>query len=239
MTDYVKHPAEDRGAFTNDWLDSRHTFNFGQYRRPDRTGFSDLLVINDDWVEPSKGFATHPHNNMEIISIPLVGTLKHEDSEGNKHIIEASEVQLMSAGSGITHSEYNHSDTDKVNFLQIWIQPNVTNTEPGYQQKAFMPEDYQNKIKWVVAPAGKDTDALVIKQDAMMGLLNLEAGKEHSVQIEADYDAYVFVIEGAITLDDACELAKRDGVGISDIEGQVAISAKENSSVLLMKLRKQ
>ena len=160
----ILHEADTRGTADHGWLNSHHTFSFGSYHNPDRMGFGLLRVINDDVVQPSMGFGTHPHNDMEIISIPLGGELQHKDSMGNTQHISTGEVQIMSAGSGLTHSEYNASDSDAVNFLQIWVLPKELNMEPRYDQKVFRPEGRCNQWQLVVAP--DDEDAVSINQAA-------------------------------------------------------------------------
>jgi len=146
-----------RGTANHGWLRSRHTFSFASYHNPERMGFGLLRVINDDIVQPSMGFGTHPHENMEIISIPLTGSLRHEDSMGNKHIIQAGEVQVMSAGTGITHSEYNNSDNEEVNFLQLWVMPKELGIPPKYDQKKINMVNACNTFKLVVAPLGTES----------------------------------------------------------------------------------
>ena len=208
-------PAESRGIADHGWLYSRHTFSFASYHNPKRMGFGKLRVINDDIVAPGGGFDTHPHDNMEIISVPIVGSLRHQDSMGNQHIIRAGDIQIMSAGTGITHSEYNHSDKDPVNFLQIWVRPKELNIPPRYDQKTFDPERRHNDIQCIISPDKNDHDAIWINQDAWFFLADFD--KEHhdiySLQ-NPDHGLYVFVISGKIIVAGET-LAARDGMGIS------------------------
>ena len=149
----VIHPARERGQANLGWLSSKHTFSFGNYYNPDRMGFSSLRVINEDKVQPSQGFGNHSHKDMEIISYVLQGELEHKDSMGNGSVIRPGDVQRMSAGTGIAHSEFNASDTEPVHFLQIWIQPQQKGIQPSYEQKNFSPEEKQGKFR-LVAPSG-------------------------------------------------------------------------------------
>lgn len=224
------HKEDSRGVANHGWLDSKHTYSFASYRNPERMGFGKLLVINDDVVEPSMGFATHPHENMEIISIPLSGSLRHVDSMGNQHVIEAGEVQIMSAGKGITHSEYNNSEVDTVNFLQIWILPKKMDIEPGYGQKRFDAKDRSNQFQLIVSPNG-DAGSVAINQDVYFSLVDLEKG--HSLDYplhQAGNGVYVFVLEGNLKLDDSI-LETRDGAELSDI-GKLSFTANESTQLL-------
>jgi redox-sensitive bicupin YhaK (pirin superfamily) len=165
--------SESRGTANQGWLYSRHTFSFASYHNPERMGFGLLRVINDDIVDPSMGFGTHPHENMEIVSIPLSGSLKHEDSMGNQHIISAGEVQVMSAGTGITHSEYNNSESNDVNFLQIWVMPKITGIPPRYDQRRIDTDNIRNTFHPIIAPLGTD-DIVNINQDAYFSIANID-----------------------------------------------------------------
>ena len=167
--------SESRGTANQGWLYSRHTFSFAGYHNPERMGFGLLRVINDDVVEASMGFGTHPHENMEIISIPLTGSLRHKDSMGNQHVIRAGEIQVMSAGTGIEHSEYNDSDDDEVNFLQIWVIPKELDIQPRYDQREIDAGYSNNEFQPVIAPMG--TEGVVnINQDAYFSIANIDAG---------------------------------------------------------------
>lgn len=211
----VIHKADTRGAAEHGWLHSRHTFSFAGYRDPERMGFGKLRVINDDVVAPGAGFDTHPHDNMEIVSVPLSGALRHRDSMGNIHVIKHGEVQIMSAGSGITHSEYNDSTTEPVNFLQIWVIPKEMNIEPRYGQELFSASDRRNRFQTVVSPEQSD-DAVWINQDAWFSLADFDAGRNETYSMnKAGNGVYFFVIEGQIETAGE-KLEQRDGIGITE-----------------------
>lgn len=225
-------PSETRGLADHGWLKSRHTFSFAEYYDPKRMGFGALRVINDDFVAAGKGFGTHPHRDMEIISIPLSGTLKHRDSEGNAAQIKQGEVQIMSAGTGIFHSEHNASDVDDVRFLQIWVMPKKLNIKPRYDQKTYELKD--NELTLVVSPTGS-ASAVGINQDAYFSLGRFTTG--HSVNYdvkESGNGVFVFVLSGTVTVNGQ-ELKVRDGVGISETNN-LNIKASENAEVLLMEV---
>ena len=163
----IVHKSNTRGLANHGWLKSFHTFSFGSYQNPERMSFGALRVLNDDVVQPKMGFGTHPHQNMEIISIPLTGALSHKDSMGNKRAIEVGEVQVMSAGTGLTHSEFNDSKTGETNFLQLWIVPEEMSVTPNYEQRNFNIEKQKNALQTVVAPKDKiEGNALPISQQA-------------------------------------------------------------------------
>lgn len=229
----IIHRANSRGTAFFGWLHSRHTFSFGRYYDPERIHFGALRVLNDDIVEGGMGFGTHPHDNMEIVSIPLAGDLEHKDSTGNTEVIKTGDVQIMSAGYGLTHSEYNHSKKNKVNFLQIWILPKVQDIEPRYQQITFDTAQRKNKLQTVVAP--DDQSALWINQDAWFTLTDLDAGQSVTYDFhKPDSGLYAFVIEGeAITLGE--NLKKRDAIGITGADS-VNFTAQQNSSLLLIEV---
>ena len=228
------HRAGSRGKAEHGWLHSRHTFSFAGYHDPQRMQFGKLRVLNDDVVEAGAGFGTHPHDNMEIVSIPLAGTLRHRDSMGNKHVIHAGEVQIMSAGTGITHSEYNDSQTEPVNFLQIWVLPRQRDIAPRYEQRAFEPASRRNRPQLVVSPDGQG-DSLTINQDAWFSLLTLEAGHAVDYSLHApDRGIYVFVISGAVECAGE-SLAHRDGLGISEA-GSLTLEATGMAEVLIIEV---
>ena len=213
----VLHKADTRGLADHGWLQSRHTFSFASYHNPERMGFGRLRVINDDVVQPSMGFDTHPHKNMEIVSIPLSGELRHQDSMGNTQHIRAGEIQIMSAGTGITHSEYNGSDSELVAFLQIWVLPKFQNIEPRYGQQLFSSNDRKNKFQIVVSPDKTDNNgAIWINQDAWFIQGDFDAGQTGSYRIKREGNGvYFLVLEGAITIDDE-QLQRRDAIGFED-----------------------
>ena len=225
------HKAAERGHVNFGWLDSHHSFSFGHYYDPEKVHFGALRVLNDDIVNGGGGFGTHPHDNMEIVSIPLIGDLEHKDSTGTQAVIRQNDVQIMSAGTGIKHSEKNHSDGVPVNFLQIWILPKEKDIKPRYDQKTFNPEDRQNKLLTVVAP---DADSAVwINQDAWFSLGNLEAGKKEVYPVHKQGNGvYVFVLEGSVKIGDI-ELSKRDGLGISDTS-EIELETLSNAEILLI-----
>lgn len=226
--------SESRGLANHGWLRSRHTFSFAGYHNPDRMGFGLLRVINDDIVDPSMGFGTHPHENMEIISIPLSGSLRHEDSMGNQHIIRAGEVQVMSAGTGITHSEYNDSDSGIVNFLQIWVLPKITGIPPKYDQRKIDTNNSNNIFNPIVAPLGTEGIAN-INQGAYFSIANIDTDTTIEYKkTSKDNGVYFFIIAGNIDIGET-QLSTRDGVGITE-EDDIKIHAKEKSRVLCMEV---
>lgn len=230
----IIHKADSRGLADHGWLVSRHTFSFADYHNPERMQFGLLRVINDDIVNPSMGFGTHPHENMEIISIPLAGSLRHQDSMGNKHIITTGEVQIMSAGSGLTHSEYNNSDQDDVNFLQLWIFPKEKNITPRYGQKRFEKGDRQNRFQTLISP-NKDSGALWINQEAWLSIADADAGTSityHKQRTETGL--YFFIIDGQVEID-GIELTRRDGLGLTDGK-EVKITAFSQTELLCIEV---
>lgn len=230
----VIHKSDTRGRAEHGWLSSRHTFSFSDYYDPDRMGFGLLRVINDDVVQSGMGFGTHPHKNMEIISIPLIGSLKHKDSMGNEHTIQAGEIQVMSAGTGITHSEYNGSDSEIVNFLQIWVLPEKENITPGYGQETFSEKDRQNKFQLLVSPE-KSSGSLWINQNAYFSMIDLDGSVPVSYKTHSEKNGvYVFMIYGSAHVL-STELLERDGMGITD-ERDININASENSQILIIEV---
>lgn len=228
------HQASTRGSANHGWLDAKHTYSFARYRNPDRVGFGSLLVINDDTIKPSMGFDTHRHDNMEIISIPMRGALRHKDSMDNEGVIQAGEVQIMSAGTGVAHSEYNDSDSEDVNLLQIWVLPQKENVEPRYEQKKFSEEERNNTFQLVVSPNGEN-GSLSINQQAYFSLADME--QSHSLNYQFNQQGnglYLFVIEGSITLGEEI-LETRDGVEVTSAS-DITITANEASKLLLMEV---
>ncbi len=229
----VLHKANTRGHNSFGWLNSYHSFSFGHYYNPERMHFGALRVLNDDTVAPGMGFGKHPHDNMEIVSIPLSGDLHHQDSTGRNEIIRQHDVQIMSAGSGIAHSEMNANKDQQVKFLQIWVMPKELNINPRYEQKSFKPADRANQIFTVVAPDNQD--AVWINQDAWFSLANFEAGKNDEYFLrQMDNGVYVFVINGSVTINDTV-LHERDGLGIWDI-GSIKIEANTTTELLLIEV---
>jgi quercetin 2,3-dioxygenase len=234
MSRKIIHKANTRGRANHGWLDSHHTFSFAGYYSPERMNFGLLRVLNDDIVAPGMGFGAHPHDNMEIISIPLSGELAHQDSTGNKKVIRTNDVQIMSAGSGLTHSEFNNSKTDQVNFLQIWVFPKEQNIKPRYEQKTFNPADRQNKLQTVVSPE-KDVESIWINQDAWFTLGTLKAGFAEEYKLHQNGNGvYAFVLEGEVEIDGE-RLNKRDGMGVYDTQS-ITIKASSDAELLLMEI---
>ena len=229
----VIHKAKDRGHVNFGWLDSHHSFSFGNYYDPAKLEFGALRVLNDDIVNGGGGFGTHPHDNMEIVSIPLHGDLEHQDSTGTKAVIRQGDVQIMSAGTGIRHSEKNHSTGEPVNFLQIWVQPKDKNIKPRYDQKTFVVEERQNNFQTVVAP--DDNKAVWINQDAWFSLGNFSSGKEVTYNLHRkDNGIYLFLINGKVNVEKEI-LEKRDAIGISGTE-TIKISTEEDSKILIIEV---
>ncbi len=234
MTKSIFHDSASRGFADHGWLQSHHTFSFASYYNPERMNFGALRVLNDDTIAPSSGFGTHPHANMEIVSIPLSGAVRHKDSMGHEHVIRAGEVQVMSAGTGITHSEYNASDTESAQFLQIWILPEKQNTKPSYGQKEFAAADRQNRWQILVSPDGRD-GSLVIGQNAFFVRTDLTAAQTLEYQPLAQATAvYCFVIAGALEIG-GTRLTTRDGCGWLPATS-LALTAVQPSQVLLMEV---
>ena len=225
--------ADQRGHANHGWLDSHHTFSFAGYRDPAHMGFRALRVINEDRVQPGQGFGTHPHDNMEIISVVLSGELEHKDSLGNGSVIRPGDVQRMSAGSGILHSEFNPSTTDGVHFLQIWILPETRGLEPGYEQRAFPLAARTNQLRLVASRDGRD-GSLTVHQDASIYVSALEAGVTVEHSLAADRHAWVQVTRGALLLNGQ-RLQAGDGAKVSDTES-LTLQAEREAELLLFDL---
>ena len=231
----VIHKAETRGHANHGWLDSWHTFSFAGYHNPDRVHFGVLRVLNDDTVAPGMGFGKHPHDNMEIISIPLEGDLEHGDSTGTVAVIKQGDVQVMSAGTGIIHSEKNKNNNQQVKFLQIWVFPNKKNVQPRYDQKTFSEADKQNKLATVVSPVGTNDGGVQLHQDAWFHLGKLDNGIELSYDLKKKGNGvYAFVLGGDVTINEIA-LNHRDGLGISDTNS-LSIKADSAAEILLMEV---
>jgi quercetin 2,3-dioxygenase len=210
----IVRPAEERGVANFGWLDSRHTFSFGHYYDPRHMGIGALRVINDDRVAPSGGFDTHSHQDMEIISYVLEGAMEHQDSIGTGSVIRPGDVQRMTAGTGIAHSEFNHSRTEPVHFLQIWIVPERKGLEPGYEQKTFPLEERRGKARLVASRDGRD-GSLTVHQDIDLYTSVLEAGDEVAIALRPERSAWVQVARGAVTLN-GTGLKEGDGAAVFD-----------------------
>jgi len=222
--------SDERGPANHGWLKSRHTFSFADYYDPAYMGVSALRVINDDWVAPGSGFATHSHQDMEIISYVKKGMIEHKDSMGNIERLPAGEFQLMSAGTGVTHSEYNPSPKESLEFLQIWIQPSVQGIKPGYQQKQF---ETQQGLQLIASPDASN-GSLLIHQDASLYQLRLNAQQETSYSPQAGRTIYVHVISGEITINGE-RLNEGDGATITAVDNVEFVSI-ENSEALVFDL---
>lgn len=234
MENTIIHKAETRGHANHGWLNSYHTFSFANYYNPDRMHFGALRVLNDDQVAAGMGFGTHPHDNMEIISIPLEGDLEHKDSMGTTAVIKNGDVQVMSAGSGITHSEYNKNKDKLVKFLQIWVFPNKKNVTPRYDQISLKEEDRHNKLQQIVSPSPDDAGAW-IHQNAWFHLGKFDAGvsKEYALKAKGN-GVYAFVLSGELNIN-GNKLGARDGFGIWDAE-KFSMKADSDTEFLLMEV---
>ena len=225
--------STERGHARQGWLDSYHTFSFGHYYDPEHLGFSNLRVINDDTVVPGAGFGTHGHQDMEIISYVLDGALEHKDSMGNGSVIRPGDVQRMSAGTGVQHSEYNHSKTEPVHFLQIWLEPNRFGVEPGYEEKHFSPEERRGRLALLVSPDGRN-GSLSAHQDGLLYGTLLEAGEAVEHALAAGRSAYVHVARGRVAVNGQ-PMDSGDGVALDDVN-QVRLEGLGHAEVLLFDL---
>jgi redox-sensitive bicupin YhaK (pirin superfamily) len=222
--------SEDRGIADFGWLNSHHTFSFGDYYDPQHMGFGPLRVINEDRVQPGRGFGAHSHRDMEILSWVLGGALEHKDSMGTGAVIRPGEIQRMTAGTGVTHSEYNASRSENVHFLQIWIMPDKPGHAPGYEQHAFTPEDLANR--WALVASNDPTgNAVKVHQDANLYITRLSTGHELTHVTQKNRKLWVQVARGEITLDDTT-LGSGDGAAISDVD-HVTVRADQDAEVLL------
>ncbi|OOF77320.1 hypothetical protein BKG96_08560 [Rodentibacter caecimuris] len=230
----VFHSANSRGNADHGWLKSRHTFSFANYYDPDRIHFGALRVINDDFVEGGRGFGTHPHDNMEIISIPLSGDLAHRDSMGNGSVIHHGDIQVMSAGTGITHSEMNSNADIPVKFLQIWVFPNKRNVTPRYQQISIAEGAKPNDFQQILSP-NADDEGVWIHQNAWFNLAKFDKGTEKEYRLnDTKNGVYVFVIKGTAKVA-GFDLSERDGLGVWDVEN-FNVEATDDAEILLMEV---
>ncbi|HYD17301.1 MAG TPA: pirin family protein [Patescibacteria group bacterium] len=225
---------DERGETGSYWLQSWHSFSFGEYYDPHNMGFGPLRVINEDIVRAGMGFDTHGHANMEIITCILEGAIEHKDSLGNGGIIRPGDVQLMSAGKGILHSEKNPSETDDVHLLQIWIMPNVAGTRPGYQQTSFNPAEFSNALRLVVSPDG-EKGSLVIKQDARLWVAKLEEGKSVSLEMQPERKYWVQMARGSADVFGR-PLTAGDALGLDNESGKADIKATADAEFLVFEL---
>lgn len=233
MSNTIIHKADTRGHANHGWLDTCHTFSFAGYYNPARMNFGVLRVLNDDYVEAGMGFGTHPHDNMEIISIPLEGVLEHRDSMGNVAVIEKGDIQVMSAGTGIRHSEYNKNKDAPVKFLQIWVFPNKHNVQPRYDQITLDVNDRHNKLQQIVSPNPGD-EGVWIHQDAWfhMGIFEKDFETVYNIKRNGN-GVYAFILNGSFDID-GNTLNTRDGIGVSETDKIFIKSLAPDSEILLM-----
>ena len=223
------HRANERGEAKHDWLHTRFSFSFADYHNPERMGFGKLLVLNDDIIAPAKGFGTHPHDNMEIISIPTQGELAHKDNTGVEEVIIPGQIQVMSAGTGILHSEYNHSKTSDVGLFQIWIETNKRNVDPRHETKTLNLE--KNKLVKVVS-GDKDSNTLFIYQDASIWLGEFDKNSTLSFETNTNRGIFIMVVEGSATVEKEV-LNKRDSIEIKDADN-IRLEADKDTKLLLI-----
>lgn len=230
----VLHKADTRGHANHGWLNSHHSFSFANYHNPERMHFGVLRVLNDDQVAAGQGFGRHPHDNMEIISIPLEGDLEHKDNMGNETVIKEGDIQVMSAGTGIFHSEYNRNKDKEVKFLQIWLFPNKKNVTPRYDQISTKSVEAKNKLYQILSPSAED-DGVWIHQDAWFHLGKFDQEVKETYQLKkAGNGVYVFVLEGTVNINGQ-DLGKRDGFGVWNTD-QIEVKTGSNAKVLLMEV---
>jgi redox-sensitive bicupin YhaK (pirin superfamily) len=233
MSNTILHKADTRGHADHGWLSSYQSFSFAGYYNPERTQFGVLRVLNDDIVTGGKGFGSHPHDNMEIISIPLEGSLVHEDNMGHKEVVSAGEIQVMSTGSGVFHSEYNNSPDKPAKFLQIWLFPNKLNVTPRYDQVKLDPLKGENKLQRLISP-DKDGEGTWIYQDAWFFSGRFDKEKQISYERKKkDNGVYLFVIKGSFIVEGQ-RLETRDGLGVTDVDSIEIRSLEQGSEILIM-----
>ncbi|WP_259013984.1 pirin family protein [Emticicia fluvialis] len=229
----IYYKADERGHANHGWLDAWHSFSFAGFHDPAKVHFGALRVLNDDKIAGGRGFGMHPHDNMEIVTIPLSGELEHEDSMGNLGSISKGEVQVMSAGTGIYHSERNKNIDKALTLLQIWVFPKVRDIEPRYDQRAFPIEGRVNQFQTLVSPIGSNDGAMGINQDAWFSLINLDADKQADYSVKLNNNGvYAFLIDGEALINGQ-QLARRDALGISETT-DIHIKAKTNAEILLI-----
>lgn len=232
MFDILK--ANARGVANHGWLNSRHSFSFGHYYNPEQIGFSDLRVINDDRVAPAQGFGQHPHRDMEIFSYVLEGSLEHKDSMGTGSVIRPGDVQLMSAGSGVTHSEFNHSKNEPVHFMQIWLIPAEQNAAPRYQQEHYTDEEKRGRLRLIISPDGAE-GSLKVRQDARVYAGLFDGAESASLTLPANRYAYIQVARGSVTVNGQ-RLNEGDGARVRKVDS-LSFSDGDKAEVLVFDLR--
>jgi redox-sensitive bicupin YhaK (pirin superfamily) len=226
-------PAAERGHADHGWLNTYHTFSFASYHDPSHMGFRSLRVINDDTVQPGKGFGTHRHEDMEIISYVVDGALEHKDSMGIGSVLSPGDVQRMSAGRGVTHSEFNHSKSDPLRFLQIWVLPESKGIKPGYEERRFDEKEKLGRLRLIVSPEGEN-DSLRIHQDVRVYASILEKGDDVQHELEAGRHAWIQVVRGRVALN-GHELGRGDGAAVSD-ETRLTLEGLETAEFLIFDL---
>ncbi|MBC7474163.1 MAG: pirin family protein [Candidatus Sericytochromatia bacterium] len=226
--------SEERGHANHGWLDSYHTFSFADYHDPEFMGFRHLRVINQDWIDKGMGFGTHPHNNMEIITYITEGALEHKDSMGTGSVIYPGDVQRMSAGTGVTHSEFNHSKTEAARLLQIWILPEENNIKPSYEQKNYSQEEKSGKLR-VIASKNGDNGSVKINQNVSLYASILDKDQEVNHKFDKNRHGWIQIVKGSVLLNNEYELAEGDGVAISE-EEQLTLKGNNKSEILLFDL---
>jgi len=228
MIDIIR--SDSRGAADHGWLKSKHTFSFADYHNPERMGFAKLRVVNEDWIEPGMGFGTHPHRDMEIVTYMIDGALEHKDSMGNGSTIRPGELQRMTAGTGVLHSEFNHSQEEQAHLLQIWILPEQNGLEPGYEQKLFPSEEKRNTWRIVGSRDGRD-GSLTIHQDVNLLSTELDAGKELEYAFDGRRRGFLQVVRGSVDVDGET-LSAGDAVATQD-QPALTVRAREDTELLL------
>lgn len=231
----ILYPANTRGTADYGWLKATYSFSFANYYDPSRIHFGALRVLNDDYIEGGMGFGRHPHDNMEIVTIPLEGAVAHEDSTGTSGVVGVGEVQVMSAGTGIFHSEKNASSKDPLKLFQIWVMPKVKDIEPRYDQRKFDVSEYKNQWKTLVSPLGTDIDSLQVNADTYFNMTRSEAGMSLSYEFhQENQGAYIMVVDGEIEVDGKV-LSRRDAIGITETK-DLSIKFNKESQVLLIEI---
>ena len=231
---YVIHRANERGSADHGWLKVNHSFSFAQYHNPEKVHFGALRVLNDDYIAPNQGFPSHPHNNMEIITIPLEGELSHKDSMGNASVIKAGEIQVMSAGKGVIHSEFNSSQKETTNLFQIWIFPNKKDVQPRYDQMPIEYDKMNNSFLQLVSPNQEDEGSWIY-QDAWIKMGRFDAGQQFDYKLNnTNSGLYLMVVEGSLHFNGE-KLEQRDAIGIWDVD-KVSFDAGESVRLLTLEV---
>ena len=230
----VFHPSDSRGYANHGWLEARHSFSFASWYQPDRLHFGALRVLNDDIIQGGMGFGTHPHDNMEIVTIPLKGDLEHKDSMGNSAVIREGDIQVMSAGTGVQHSEYNNSPDKEINLFQLWLFPNKQNVKPRYDQLPIRSLHQKNEFFQILSPSAND-QGVWIHQDAWMHILDADEGQSFDYVLQSPQNGvYLIVIEGEVEVDNQT-LYRRDAIGIWETD-KLTIKTKTDAELLLVQV---